>query len=78
MITLCAACSAILPLASETEVSCALSSNVVVAKVVIEGFWIWKSLVAVDPLAVIAGSWRLFGNDRRCRICGGRRRRLAT
>lgn len=74
MVSLCAARATILPLASETKIACTLSTDVVIAEVVIECLWVWKGFVAIDPLALIAGGWRLLGNDRRSG-CGGSRGR---
>lgn len=51
VVALCAGCRAVLPLAGEAEVVGALSANVVVAEVVIEGICIRESLCAGVPLA---------------------------
>ena len=49
MVALCACCAAVLPLAGEAEVVCALPADVVVAEVVVEGLWVGEALRAVDP-----------------------------
>ena len=49
MISLCASCSAILPLTSETEIIGALSADVVVAEMVVEDFGVEVRLGAVGP-----------------------------
>jgi hypothetical protein len=58
--------SAILPLASETEVVCALATDVLVAEMVVEGLWVGECLGAVLPLALL-GVDRLLWSE-----CGGR------
>ena len=49
VISFCASCSTVLPLASETEVVCAFPADVYVAEVGVECFWIWEGLRALEP-----------------------------
>lgn len=51
MITLSTGSAAVLPLASEAEIICAFTTDVVVAEVVVEGFWVSEILTAVVPEA---------------------------
>ena len=58
MVALCTGCSAVFPLAGKTEIVCALSSDVIVAEMVIECFWIEKGLSAVLPKTPMRLGWR--------------------
>lgn len=49
MISFSASCSAILPLAGETKVVSALSTDVVVAEMTVEEFRVGERFAAVDP-----------------------------
>jgi len=49
MIPLCTRCATILPLASKTEIVCALPADVSVAEMVVELVWLSERLVAVLP-----------------------------
>ena len=49
VISLCTGGATILPLASETEIVCALPADVEAAKVVVKGFWVREGLRALLP-----------------------------
>ena len=49
VVSLCAGGTAILPLASEAKVICALSTDVVVAEMVVERLRVLEGLLAVEP-----------------------------
>lgn len=49
MVTLCTGCTAVLPLAGETEIVGALSADVVVAEMVVEGLGVDKGLSTILP-----------------------------
>lgn len=49
VVSLCTAGSAVLPLAGETEIVGTLATNVIVAEMVVECFWITKGVRAVLP-----------------------------
>ena len=70
MVALSAAGVAILPFAGETEVAGALAADVVVAEVVVERLWVGEGLVAVDPLAPVAGLFWLLGDNGRDGLLG--------
>jgi hypothetical protein len=44
VITLCTRCAAVCPLAGQAEVVCALATDVVVAEMVVQRFWVRESL----------------------------------
>jgi len=54
MIAFSAGRATILPLASQTQVAGTLPTNVVVAQMVVERFWVGQDLVAFYPLALVA------------------------
>jgi len=62
--------SAVLPLACETKIVCALAADVVVAEMVVEGLWIRICLGAVLPETSVGRLGRLLGLWIVC--CGGR------
>ena len=49
VISFCTGSSTVLPLASETEIVCALPANVKAAEMVVKRFWIRERLRAVEP-----------------------------
>jgi hypothetical protein len=58
MVPLCASCAAVDPLASETEVVCRFTADVVVAEMVVESLWVCVGLCAGFPLAFVLGRGR--------------------
>lgn len=63
VIALCAGGAAVLPLAGETEIVCALAADVVIAQVVVEGLRVRVTVAAVDPEAPVYGGveFRVWG-----------------
>jgi len=57
MISLCASSTTVLPFASKTEIVCALPANMVIAKMVVEGFRVGKGLDAVEPETLMNRGW---------------------
>lgn len=84
MISFCTSSSAVFPLASEAEVVCALSAYVVIAEMIVEGLWVDKRELTVEPLTrmsvvVVVGLWgsrgmvKVNGSSWRGRKGGGHR-----
>ena len=61
MVSFSTSSATVLPLAGETEIVGALSANVVVAEMVIEGLWVCKGERAVKPLTAVEGLGRVLG-----------------
>ena len=49
VISLCTSGATVLPLASETEIVCALPADVDAAEVVVEGLWVREGLRTLEP-----------------------------
>ena len=79
VVTLRTGGAAVLPVAGETEVVCALAADVVVAEMVVEGLWVGEGADAVLPVAAVLGVGAVWG--RRGCVCdggrGGRRGKCA-
>lgn len=63
MVSLCAGCSTVLPLASKTEIVCTLSSDMVVAQVIIKCLRVGRRVCAIKPETFV---------DRRLLCIGGK------
>ena len=59
VVALCTGCSAVFPLAGKTEIVCALSSDVIIAEMIIECFWVDEGLSTVLPKTSmrVGGRW---------------------
>jgi len=53
VISFCTSCTTVLPFASETKIVCALSTDMVVAEMVVEYFWVRKGMCTVYPEAFV-------------------------
>ena len=58
VISFCTGCATVLPLAGETEIVCALPTDVETAEVVVEGLWVWEGLGTVLPETEVLRGWR--------------------
>lgn len=61
VIALSAGSTTVLPFAGEAQIAGALAADVIIAQVVVERFGVGEDLVAVDPLAAMAGRSVLLG-----------------
>jgi hypothetical protein len=78
VVSLCASCAAVLPLAGEAEIVGALATDVVVAEMVVEGLWVIEGQLTVQPETAVGGLrgiWRRRGTGGGRRGRGGQSRR---
>lgn len=64
VVTFCAGGVTVPPLAGQTEIASTLSSDVVIAKMIVERLWVGQDSVAIDPLAAVAFIDGLVLSDR--------------